>query len=177
MADNREIPPTEIQESRRRLQARYNREQQREPRRWYKRKRYLLLAGTGVLLAAVLLWLVPSCLFAKGQAIEVVTAFFEAAESGNSELAVEYHSSTAGYRSDLAEKIRTGEFESLFQGFESISINDVEYIAYSSDAGGSAINLSGSVNYVERPSAPLEVSLLKESGLWKITGFYIEENQ
>ena len=139
------------------------------PKRWYKRKRYLILMGLGLAFAAFLLWMIPSCLAAKGQAEEVDRGFFEAAAAGDADLAVEFHSARTGYTLELADLIRTGGYDEFLRGYEGISFN--KSVEFSKSTGGDTITIYGDIYFRGRPNIPLFVELIKEDGLWKITAF------
>ena len=133
------------------------------------RKRYLILLGLGLAFAAFLLWMIPSCLAAKGQAEEVVRGVFEATAAGDADLAVEFHSPRTGYTLELADLIRAGEYDESLRGYEGISFN--KSVEFSKSTGGDTISISGDMYFRGRPSIPLFVELIKEDGIWKIVGF------
>ena len=138
-------------------------------RPWYKHKRVWILLTVGILIAASLLWLVSSCLAAKGDAEDVVRGFFAAAATGDADLAVGFHHSRADYQVELGTQIRGAAYGEFLRGYEGISFD--KSVSYSKSSDGETISISGDIHFSGKPSAPLTVELLKEDGLWKIIGF------
>ena len=130
-------------------------------RHWYSRKRTIIPVAVVLVFVALLPWLVPSCLSAKGEAEEVVRAFLEAATAGRAEVALEYVSSSYAYQDEVVESIRVGQWK----GYADISVIGFE-IDYSTE--GSSVYLEGFVLHTDGSRTPFEVTLVKEGDSWKI---------
>jgi hypothetical protein len=129
---------------------------------------YIGLAGVVVLIVGIV-----GIVSGMGQSISevkpVIVEFMEAGAANNTEAAYACWSPRSVTEEEIAEYIES-YYDLVFAGYERLSIN-----SWNIQSSGSVTTCygSGAVIYTGDQSLPLETSLQKESGVWKITGIYI----
>jgi hypothetical protein len=131
-----------------------------------------LIIGLGVAIAVivVVVIIVTTQLSGMFSGVKpVIAEFMEAGAGNNSAAAYACVSPEAATEEDIAEFIESN-YDDVFAGYDHLNISSFDG---ESSAGITTCDVSGAVIYTGDKSLPLEASLVKKSGVWKITDIYI----
>jgi hypothetical protein len=131
-----------------------------------------LIIGIGATVAVIVvvaIILTAQCFAMFSGAKPVIEEFMEAAAANNTEAAYAYWSTQAATEEEIAELI-DNNYDDVFAGYESLKIS-----GWSGESSGgiTTCDASGTVFYTGDKSLRLEASLVKQNGVWKMTGISI----
>ncbi len=131
-----------------------------------------VIIGIGAAVAAIIVVVIILTTTFSGMFSEVkpiVSEFMAAGAANDTEAAYACWSTQSATEEDIAEFIE-GNYDDLFAGYERLNIS-----SYSGESSGgiTTCDVSGAVIYTGDTSLPFEASLVKQSGVWKITSIYI----
>jgi len=131
-----------------------------------------LIIGLGVTVAVVVVVVIvvwTQCAGMFSGVKPVIEAFMEAGAANNTAAAYACVSPQAATEEGIAEFINSN-YDDIFAGYERLNISSFHG---ESSGGITTCDVSGAVIYTGDESLPLEASLVKKNGDWKITYIYI----
>ncbi|MGA2670115.1 MAG: hypothetical protein ABSF21_01665 [Dehalococcoidia bacterium] len=131
-----------------------------------------LIIGLGVAVAVIVVIVIIVTTQLSGMfsgAKPVIAEFMVAGAANNSEAAYACWSTQSATEEEIAEFI-DNNYEDAFAGYDHVNIS-----SYNGESSGgiTTCDVSGAVIYTGDKSLPLEASLVKQNGVWKITGINI----